>query len=168
MLKDAFAILASTPAKIRHEVAAMSPREIRARPAPGKWAVVEILAHLEDIEQIGFRERIRDIVEQDRPTLLAIDQEGRARALRYDRKDPKRLLDSWARQRRANLKWLKALRPAQLKRRGVHEKVGETSAQEFIYEWAFHDLGHLKQILEVKRYALFPRIGNMREFYKLS
>jgi hypothetical protein len=123
---------------------------------------------LEDIEGIGFRERIRDILDQDRPMLRAIDQEGRARALRYDRKDPRRLLDSWARQRRANLKWLKALRPTQLKRQGVHQKVGEMSAEEFIFEWAFHDLGHLKQILEVKRYALFPRIGNMRDFYKLS
>ena len=168
MMKNVFTILASTPAKIRRELAAMSPREIRTRHAPGKWSVVEILAHLEDIEQIGFRERIRDIVEQDRPTLLAIDQDGRARALRYDRKDPRRLLDSWARQSRANLRWLRKLRPAQLKRRGVHDKVGELSAEEFVYEWAFHDLGHLKQILEVKRYALFPRIGNMREFYKLS
>lgn len=167
-MKNVFAILASTPAKIRREVAAMSRREIRARPAPGKWAIVEILAHLEDIEQIGFRERVRAIVEQDRPVLPAIDQEGRAQALRYDRKDPKRLLDSWARQRRANLRYLRKLRPAQLKRQGVHEKVGELSAEEFVYEWAFHDLGHLKQILEVKRYALFPRIGNMREFYKLS
>ena len=168
MMKNVFAILASTLDKIRREVAVMSRREIRTRPAPDKWAVVEILAHLEDIEEIGFRERIRSIVEQDRPALPAIDQEGRARALRYDRKDPKRLLDSWARQRRANLQWLRTLRPAQLKRQGVHEKVGEISAEEFIYEWAFHDLGHLKQILEVKRYALFQRIGNMREFYKLS
>ena len=168
MMKNVFAILASTPAKIRREVAAMSRREIRARPAPGKWAIVEILAHLEDIEQIGFRERVRAIVEQDRPVLPAIDQEGRAQALRYDRKDPKRLLDSWAHQRRANLRYLRKLRPAQLKRQGVHEKVGELSAEEFVYEWAFHDLGHLKQILEVKRYALFPRMGNMREFYKLS
>ena len=61
MMKNVFTILASTPAKIRRELAAMSPREIRTRPAPGKWSVVEILAHLEDIEQIGFRERIRDI-----------------------------------------------------------------------------------------------------------
>ena len=36
-----------------------------------------------------------------------------------------------------------------------------------ITEWAFHDLGHLKQILEIKRYALYPRMGNMRAFYKL-
>ncbi|MFB3921137.1 MAG: DinB family protein [Terriglobia bacterium] len=167
-LKDAFKILDSTPDKVRREVAAMSRREVRTRPAPDKWSVVEILAHLEDIEGIGFRDRIRAILEEVRPTLAAIDQEGRARALRYDRKNPKSLLDSWTRQRRANLRWLKTLRPAQLKRRGVHEKVGRISAEEFIYEWAFHDLGHLKQILEVKRYGLFPRMGNMRQFYRLT
>ena len=37
-----------------------------------------------------------------------------------------------------------------------------------VAESAFHDLGHLKQILDTKRYALFPRIGNMRAFYKLT
>jgi hypothetical protein len=46
--------------------------------------------------------------------------------------------------------------------------VGELSVAELATEWAFHDLGHLKQILEIKRYALYPRIGNMRAFYKLS
>jgi len=35
-----------------------------------------------------------------------------------------------------------------------------------IHEWAFQDLGHLKQILEVKRYALWPKMANMRQFYK--
>ena len=39
---------------------------------------------------------------------------------------------------------------------------------EVIHEWAFHDLGHLEQILEVKRYALWPRIGNMQAFYRLT
>jgi hypothetical protein len=30
------------------------------------------------------------------------------------------------------------------------------------------NLGHLKQILEIKRYRLYPRMRNMRAFYKLS
>lgn len=167
-MKTVFAILASTPEKIRGEVAAMSPREIKMRPAPGKWSVQEILAHLEDVEGPGFRGRIEAILSQDHPLLPSYDQEARAVAKRYDRTNPKRTLESWARQRRANLKWLKTLRPAQLKRRGRHEKIGEMSAGEFVHEWAFHDLGHLKQILEVKRYALYPHIGNMRNYYKLS
>jgi len=46
---------------------------------------------------------------------------------------------------------------SQLRRKGHHEVVGEITAEEMIHEWAFHDLGHLKQILEVKRYALWPK-----------
>ena len=167
-LKGVFDILATTPEKIRREVTAMSAREIRARPAPDKWSVLETLAHLEDIEQVGFRERIEEILSKDHPTLASIDQEGRAIAGSYNRRNPQRTLASWARARRANLRWLRKLPPTQLKRRGFHEKVGEMTAGEFVCEWAFHDLGHLRQILEVKRYALYPRIGNMRDYYKLS
>ena len=167
-MKDVLEILASTPAKVHREVAAMSPREIRKKPAPGKWSVQQILAHLEDIEGPGFRGRVEAILQEAHPLLPSFDQEARAIEKRYDRTHPRRTLDSWSRQRRANVRWLKTLKPTQLSRLGTHEKMGEMSAAEFVYEWAFHDLGHLKQILEVKRYALFPRIGNMREFYKLS
>lgn len=167
-MKVVLEILTSTPSKVRREVAAMSPREIRARPAAGKWSVQEILAHLDDIEGIGFRARIEAIIRQDRPLLPSIDQDARAVERRYGRTNPARALDSWARRRRGNLRWLRTLRPVQLRRRGTHEKIGEMTAEEFVFEWAFHDLGHLKQILEVKRYALYPRIGNMRNYYKLS
>ena len=168
MLEDVLEILASTPEKLRREIATMSPKEMKARPAPDKWSVQEILAHLDDVEERAMRARVVAMIERDEPVLLPFDQEKRAVEMRYDRKDPRRTLNSFVRQRQANLKWLRALKPAQLKRKGMHQTVGEITAREMIHEWAFHDLGHLKQILEVKRYALWPRIGNMRAFYKLS
>ncbi len=168
MLKDVFAILASTPGKIGREISTLSPRGMKTRPAPNKWSVQEILAHLDDVEENAMRARVEAIVTQDIPRLVPFDQEARVRELRYDRKDPWRSLGALKRKRQANLKWLRKLRPTQLKRKGVHEQVGEISAEEFLNEWAFHDLGHLKQILEIKRYALYPRIGNMRKFYQLS
>jgi len=168
MLEDVLEILASTPEKLRREVSTMTPREMKTRPAPDKWSVQEILAHLDDVEEHGMRARVAAMIEQDEPVLLPFDQERRAVEMRYNRKDPRRTLTRFARQRRANLKWLRALKPSQLKRKGMHQTVGEITAAEMIHEWAFHDLGHLKQILEVKRYALWPRIGNMRAFYKLQ
>jgi hypothetical protein len=127
-----------------------------------------VLAHLDDVEEHGMRKRVEAIVRQDRPVLPAFDQEARVVEMRYDHKDPRRSLASFARQRQANLKWLRKLRPAHLKRRGIHQVVGEVSVEDFLNEWAFHDLGHLKQILEIKRDALYPRMGNMRAFYKLT
>jgi DinB family protein len=168
MLKDVFQVLASTPEKIRREIATMSSREMVVRPAPGKWSVQIVLAHLDDVEQLGMRSRVEAMVTQDRPLLKSFDQEARVVKMGYEKKDPRQSLASFTRQRNLNLKWLRKLRPADLKRKGVHEKVGEVSVGEFLNEWAFHDLGHLKQILEIKRYALYPRMGNMRAFYRLE
>jgi hypothetical protein len=167
MLKSVLEILATTPAKLKREISTFSRREMLVRPAPDKWSVQEVLAHLADVEEVGMRKRVAAIVEQDSPTLPCFDQEARAIEYEYNKADPRKSLARLERQRRANLKWLRKLRPAQLKRVGMHEQVGEISAEEMITEWAFHDLGHLKQILEIKRYALYPRMGNMRTFYKL-
>ena len=134
---------------------------------PGKWSVQEILAHLADVEESGMRARVAAMVEEDMPVLLLFDQEKRAADYHYNRKDPRLSLESLTRQRRANVKWLRTLKPSQLKRQGRHQTVGMITAEEMIHEWAFHDLGHLKQILEVKRYGLWPRMGNMRAFYRL-
>ena len=167
MLDDVMAILASTPDKLRREIAQMSTKEIKTRPAPEKWSVQEILAHLDDVEEIGMRARVAAMIEADNPLLPSFDQEQRAEERKYSRKNPTESLASLSRQRKANLKWLRKLKPSQLKRRGTHQKVGELSVRELVTEWAFHDLSHLRQILELKRYALYPRIGNMRAYYKL-
>jgi hypothetical protein len=168
MLKDVIAILASTPAKLKREITSMSLQGMKTRPAANKWSVQEVLAHLDDIEEIAMRARVAAMIEADNPTLPLIDQEKRAAEMKYSRIDPLKSLAGFARQRQANVKWLKKLRPAQLKRRGTHPEVGVISVEELVTEWAFHDLGHLKQILEIKRYALYPRIGNMKAFYKLA
>ena len=168
MLKDVLAILASTPQKIKQELSSMSLKEMQTRPAESKWSVQEVLAHLDDVEEIGMRARVAAMLEAQNPLLPSFDQEKRGEEMKYNRKHPLKSLASLARQREANVKWLRNLKPAQLKRRGTHQKVGEIAVAELVTERAFHDLGHLKQILEIKRYALFPRIGNMRAFYKLT
>jgi hypothetical protein len=168
MLKDVIAILASTPGKLKREVASMSLPEMKKRVAASKWSVQEVLAHLDDLEEIGMRARVALMVEADNPTLPPIDQEKRAEETKYSQTNPLKSLAGFTRQRETNLKWLKKLRPAQLKRQGTHPQVGAICVEELVTEWAFHDLGHLKQILEIKRYRLYPRMGNMRAFYKLS
>jgi len=168
MLEAALEILAATPEKLRREVAGMSGSEMRRRPAPGKWSVQEVLAHLDDVEELGMRARVAAMIEGNEPSLAPFDQEKRAVEQRYDRRNPQKSFESFVRQRRANLKWLRTLKPSELRRKGIHQTVGEVTAAEMIHEWAFHDLGHLKQIMEVKRYALWPHMGNMQKFYKLQ
>jgi hypothetical protein len=168
MLKAVLEILATTPEKLKLEISTLSRREMHDHLVPGKWSVQEVLAHMADVEEAGMRARVAAIITEKSPKLPPFDQVARAAQLGYNRMDPHRSLARLQRQRRANLKWLKTLRPAQLRRQGIHQTVGKISAEELITEWAFHDLGHLKQILDIKRYALFSRIGNMRAFYDLK
>jgi hypothetical protein len=168
MLEDVLAILGTTPGKLRREITALPAGALQSRPAPHRWSVQEILAHLDDVEALGMRARVEAIIRQDRPELPLFDQEKRAVELRYDRKDPFRSLEHFTRQRRANVKWLRTLRPADLRRPGLHPAAGEITAGEIIHAWALHDLGHLRQILEIERSALWPRIGNLKALYKLS
>jgi DinB superfamily len=168
VLESVFAILGSTPEKLRREVRDTPLWDLKKWPAPGKWSIEEILAHLADVEQVGMRERVEAIITEDRPVLEPFDQEKRAVELHYNRIDPKASLASLTSQRSANVKWLQKLRPAQLRRVGIHQSVGEVSVLDFLHEWAFHDLGHLKQILKVKRYGLFPKMGNTQKFYQFG
>ena len=55
MLDMVLEILATTPQKIEREISTLSRREMVARPAPNKWSVQEVLAHLADVEEIGMR-----------------------------------------------------------------------------------------------------------------
>jgi hypothetical protein len=168
MLKAVLNTLSTTPKKLKSETSGLSRRETHTPPAAGKWTVREVLAHLADVEEFGMRARVAAMLEQQNPTLRSFDQEARATELKYNTVDVGVSLSSLVRQRRANVKWLSKLRPVQLKRCGVEESVGRITVEELITEWAFHDLGHLRQILEIKRFLLYPHMGNMRAFYQLS
>ena len=167
-MKDLLEILSSTPDKIRRETRVLSTKQLKERPAPQKWSVQLVLAHLLDVDENCMRPRAQAMVEQDNPTLPYFDQDARVVLMRYDRQDPRRTLARFIRQRQATLRWLRNLRPADLQRTGRHAEVGEISVENLLSEWAFHDLGHLRQILEVKRYGLFPRLGNLKAYYRLS
>ena len=70
MLKDVIAILASTPEKLKREIASISLQEMKTRPAADKWSVQEVLAHLDDIEEIGMRARVAAMIERTIPSSL--------------------------------------------------------------------------------------------------
>ena len=66
MLNDVINVIATTPEKLRREIATMSRHKIRTRPAPGKWSAQIVLAHLDDVEQLGMRARVEASVQEAR------------------------------------------------------------------------------------------------------
>ena len=125
-----------------------SASKLRKQPAPGKWSVAEILAHLADVELVvGYR--VRTILGAPGSPIQAFDQDKWARAMSYAKSDARKSLERFSAFRKANLDLLKSLSPAQWKYHGMHAERGEESIETIARLNAGHDVNHLKQVEKI-------------------
>ena len=87
-------VQAATPGRIRKLVRRLPARRLKRRPAPGKWSIAEILAHLADTELVGGN-RIRMILGAPGTPIQAFDQDDWARAMRYREQDARTSLEAF-------------------------------------------------------------------------
>ncbi|HEY7856098.1 MAG TPA: DinB family protein [Terriglobales bacterium] len=138
-------MLAETPRRIAKLVGASSPARLKRRPAPGKWSVGEILAHLADDELvIGYR--LRMIAGQPGAALQGFDQDAWAKQMNYAARRPKASLSDYLALRAINVDLLKGLKPGQWKNVGLHSERGPESISVIAQLAAGHDVLHLRQI----------------------
>ena len=78
---DPLAVLASTPATVARLIAGRTRASLQRSPAPGRWSVAQIVAHLADSE-IVFAYRIRMILASPGTAIQAYDQDAWSRAQR--------------------------------------------------------------------------------------
>jgi hypothetical protein len=143
--RDARDVLRSTASVLAGRVAVLSPEAVRVPEAPGKWSVVEVVQHLADSELVaGWRFRL--VIAQDRPSITGYDQDRWAARLGYREADMNEALLQFAVLRRANLRVIDGLSPADLNRAGLHAERGEESVAHMLKMYAGHDLLHLRQI----------------------
>jgi len=143
--KDAMKVQAATPKKLAALIKSVSPSKLRKRPAPDKWSVTEILAHLGDAE-IVTAWRIRSILGAPGTPIQAYDQDAWVAAGRYSERNPRQCLEVFRVVREANLTVLKSLKPEQWKHHGMHSERGEETIERILHMMAGHDLNHLQQI----------------------
>lgn len=143
--RDPMVVLSETPDALSRAIQALRPAALRAPESPGKWSIVQVLAHLADSDLVwGWRVRL--ILAQDRPTITGYDQDAWANRLRYVDADANEALEMFSVLRRANLRLIERMSPADLRRVGVHAERGEESIEHLIRLYAGHDLLHLRQI----------------------
>src|SRR3989454_11879099 len=93
--------------------------EVDFAPAPGEWTIRQIVAHLADAELVGAH-RLRQVIAEDNPTLIAFDQDKWTQNLDYAKRKPKQSLESFRRIRTENYDLLKDLPSAAFDRIGNH------------------------------------------------
>jgi hypothetical protein len=146
--KDPLKTQSATPKKLESLVKGAPASKLRKRPAPDKWSVAEILAHLADTEiVVGWR--IRSILGAPGTPIQAFDQDAWAAAGNYAKRDPRKSIEQFHAVRDANLALYKSLSPEQWKHFGMHAERGEESLQRILHMMAGHDINHISQIEKI-------------------
>ena len=138
-------VQAATADRLAKLIKGVPSKRLAASPAPGKWSVKEILAHLSETEiVIGFR--IRLIRGANGTPIVAYDQDVWAGTQNYKRSDPKKSLELFRAVRESNVAVLKSLKSDEWKNHGLHSERGPESLELIARMIAGHDLNHIRQI----------------------
>ena len=143
--KQPLAVQAATAKKLERLIKGVPASKLRKRPAPDKWSVAEVLAHLADAEIVGgFRMRL--ILGAPGTPIAAFDQDSWVTSGHYAKRDPRKSVEQFRVLREANLALLKSLTPEQWKHYGMHSERGQESVEHIVRMFAGHDVNHLRQI----------------------
>jgi hypothetical protein len=118
--------------------------DLRTRPEPAEWSVVELLGHAADAE-IVMSARYRWVIAQDEPMLVGYDQDAWPPALRHADADPADLLTLFEALRAANVALWRRSGPAERARVGRHLERGPESYSLMFRMLAGHDRVHMEQ-----------------------
>src|ERR1043166_3982714 len=117
-------LLEATPTILRGLMAELDDEDVRWKPAPDRFSVGEVLAHLSESEGHCYRARLDQFMSEA---------------------DPEDSFDHFEEQRETNIEFLRALEPGAGARRARHKEVGPITLEQMLHEWAMHDLGHIRR-----------------------
>jgi len=138
------------PDQIEAELRGVGDADLRRRPAPEEWSILETCGHVRDAVEIEAL-RIRALATQQGATLPAFDGHEYLRQRFYNLDEPKRVLAAL----RANCAFaadvLAGLSDSDLQRSGTHEEAGPVTVGSRAEGLTDHGRDHLQQIQDTKR-----------------
>ena len=144
--RDPIRVQRLTPAALERRILGVSRSTICRRPAPAKWSIAEIVAHMADAE-LAMSWRLRGMLATPGVGLAWWDQDRWADRLGYATRSPRASAALFRELRLSNLRLLAAVpRTWWDKCYGVHELRGRQTVRQFVVLEAAHDLNHLRQI----------------------
>jgi hypothetical protein len=146
--QDAIKLQRGTAAKLNKLTRGLTPKQLRWQPAPGKWSIAEIVAHLADVEIVASW-RMRSIIGADGISIQPFDQDVWASTFEYNKREPKQSLEVFRVLRENNLAMLRALPPEAWERHGMHLERGRETIAHLTRMFAGHDTNHVLQIEQI-------------------
>jgi hypothetical protein len=151
---DPFLAMFEAPQRLRKLLKGLTEKQLSRRPAPGKWSIKEIVAHLADGEVVTGS-RYRFIAAHERPAIASYDQDLFVEKLGVANATTEELVADFEMARAVNLGLLVRLPDEAFARVGIHSERGEESIDTIVRLYAGHDRVHLDQV-ETIRTGLFP------------
>jgi hypothetical protein len=123
--------------------------QLTARPLPGKWSACEIVHHLADSEMTSAL-RLRQLLEEDNPTIYGYDQDNRAIRLKYNERDIAPAFDAFRGARATTAQLLALMTEDDWQREGTHTESGRYTTEDWLKIYAAHAHNHAAQIRRLK------------------
>jgi len=123
--------------------------ELEFKPAPEKWSLRQIVAHMADSEIVAAA-RFRRVIAEDNPALLAYDQNAWAANLNYAKRKSSESVELFRRIRADCYELLKDLPPETFERKGTHNERGVVTLRELVQTMAEHAESHARQIRQAR------------------
>lgn len=145
---DPMDVLTDAPAQLSALVSSVDAETRARKPAPDKWSIDEIAAHMADTEVVtGYR--LRMILAVNGTPLQAFDQDLWASAFNYQSCDAIESARLFAAYREGTLRVLRLVDKARLDHHGVHSERGIETVPHLLRFYAGHDRNHLEQIQRI-------------------
>jgi hypothetical protein len=142
-----------SPKQIAAAVSGLPDKTLRYKPSSEKWCIMEILAHLADME-ILYAYRMRQMIADKNPVLAVIDQDDWARNLGYLEEAPAELVALYGLNRYHNLQVLRRLKVEDLKKSAYHPELKkDVTLEKYVEMMSGHGANHLQQIERLKKEA---------------
>jgi hypothetical protein len=142
-------LLEATPAILRGLMCEISNEDARWKPEPDRFSIAEVLAHLSHSEGHCYRARVDRFLSEEMPEFEPDDAQMYLEM--YKNGDPEEDFGHFEEQRETNIELLRGLPADAGSRKAKHRAAGEITLSQMLYEWALHDLGHVRQIAELVR-----------------
>jgi uncharacterized damage-inducible protein DinB len=120
----------------------LSPEQQTAKVGPGAWTVAELVAHLLDSDLV-LADRMKRIIAEDSPTLLAFDEGLWLDRLRSREQPVDEAVNLFVANRRWITRLLRSLAPSDFARAGMHSEAGRKTLADIVSTAAGHVDHHL-------------------------
>lgn len=140
------------PQLLRQAVQGLTSDQVRLRPIPGRWSVLEVVCHVADFEPI-YADRIKRVLAEPAAQLISGDPDLFAARLAYHDRDLEEELHIIALTRSQVARILRTATAADFARTGTHSVDGPISLETLLRRVTGHIPHHLP-FLQAKRDAL--------------